>query len=224
MKTLSERIKLIRKITGLTQEQLATLLGCTDGKVKAWEHGKTLTMKRNDINTLSNEYGFNHDWLEHGEGDMMINEGDLLLRDIAITASFLNDGISFQYYKDIHASAGFGCSNGDCKPKYITLASNMIQTISKDVDAIKVDGNSMMPTIEDEDIIFVDKNDTDPVNGKIYVIYLCEEVYVKRLFIEPKDKSIFLKSDNPLFPQINPDCSDFKIIGRVIANMKISKL
>ncbi len=82
----------------------------------------------------------------------------------------------------------------------------------------------MSPTIEDEEILFVDKIDTNPKDGKIFVVLLCDEVYVKRLFIEPKTKEIFLQSDNPIFPKLKVDCEDFKIIGRVIANMSITKL
>jgi len=224
MNDLADRIRLVRKTLGVNQVELADIFGCTDGKIKAWEQGNTKHMKPRDILILTNKYGFNYEWLESGTGDMMQNTGDLLLHDISITSGLLNSGISIPYYKDINASAGYGCTNSDCKPTYITLAPSMIPSSSKKIDAIKVAGNSMSPTIEDEEIIFVDKNDIQPIEGKIYVIYLCEEVYVKRLFIEPKSKAIFLKSDNPIFPQIDADCEDFKIIGRVIANMKISKL
>ena len=224
MKELSDRIKLIRKKIGVNQQGLADILGCTDGKIKGWEQGKTKTIKYKDMMLLTNKYGFSQEWIEDGKGEMMINKGDLLLKDIAATAAMLNSNISIPFYKDINASAGYGCTNSECEPSYITLDPSMLPSMSTHIDAISVMGNSMSGTVEDEDIIFVDKNDTQPINGKIYVVYLCEEVYVKRLFIDPNTKKIILQSDNPLFPQFEADCEDFKVIGRVVANMNISKL
>ncbi|MCX6076023.1 MAG: hypothetical protein NTW78_03960 [Campylobacterales bacterium] len=225
MQDLSDRIKMVRKVIGVSQQGLADIIGCTDGKIKAWEQKTTLVMKPKDILVLVNKYGFNYEWLEDGTGDMLQVDGDITLKDIATITSMLNKSISIPYYKDIHASAGYGCTNGNCKPSYISLSPDMMPNKSSDaMDAIRVTGNSMSPTIEDEDVIFIDKSDITPKDGKIFVVYLCDEVYVKRLFIEPKTKEIFLHSDNPLFPKMETDCEDFKIIGRVIANMQITKL
>lgn len=224
MQNLADRIRAVRKKLGINQVELGDILGCTEGKIKGWEQGKTLTIKPKDTVLLESKYGFNREWLENGEGDMMINQGDLVLNDISTISAMLNGNISIPYYKDINASAGYGCTNGECKPARITLIASMLPVSGKNIEAIKVMGNSMSGTIEDDDVIFINKDDCEVQDGKIYVVYLCDEVYVKRLFTEPKTKAIILKSDNPLFPQLNADCDDFKVIGRVIANMQISKL
>ena len=224
MEKLSDRIRFIRKKLGINQQELADILSCTDGKIKGWEQDKTKNIKLKDSTLLSERYGFSKEWIEDGVGEAIPNNGDLLLGDISAVSAMFSKTISIPYYKDINASAGYGCTNGDCKPIYINMAPDMLPTTSKSIEAIRVVGNSMSGTIEDEDVIFIDKSDTDAVNGKIYVLFLCDEVYVKRIFIEPRDKSIILKSDNPLFPQLKADCEDFRIIGRVVANMQISKL
>lgn len=225
MQNLADRIRAVRKKLGINQQQLADILGCSDGKIKGWEQGNTLSMKPLDIFTLEKKFGFNQEWLENGEGEMMTSQGDLLLKDIAQVTAIIDGNLSIPYYKDIQASAGHGCINGECISTQITISRDMLPFArSNYIEAIRVSGNSMSPTIEDEYIIFIDKNDTEPLNGKIYVVFLCDEVYVKRIFIEPKSKSIVLSSDNPIFPQLKADCEDFRIIGRVIASMSISKL
>jgi len=44
------------------------------------------------------------------------------------------------------------------------------------------------------------------------------------LLKDQSNKSLILKSDNPHYPQFTITCEDFKIIGRVIANMSIQNL
>lgn len=220
MLLLEDRIRAVRKKLGVNQQGLADIIGSSDGKVKAWEQGNTLTIKSKDILLLSNKYGFNPEWLEYGTGDMMLDKGELLLADIARTEALLSDTIAIPYFTDVISTA-------DGKPhdhSYIKLMQDFLPKHSKELEAIRINGNSMDPTILDQDIIFVDKEEREPVNGKIYLVFLCDEVYIKRIFIEPVTKEILLKSDNPIFPQFKADCSDFKIIGRVIANMHITRL
>jgi len=224
MENLADRIKLLRKKFGVTQEQLADVLGCSDGKVKAWEQGNTKNIKPKDSLKLAKHFKVSKEWLEDGVGEMIRSESDLLLDDITQTAALLDNSISIPFYKDIQASAGHGCENGDCTPTNITISKDMLPTLSDSIEAIRVTGNSMQPTINDEDVIFIDKNSTDVIDGKIYVVYLCEEVYVKRIFKQHKTKEILLKSDNDIYPDIMADCEDFRIIGKVIADMQIKKL
>lgn len=224
MKSLSERIKIVRKKLGVNQIELGEILGCTDGKIKYWEQGQTDKIKARDALILQNKFGFNQDWLMEGKGEMMLETGELLLKDIKAVKNMLDDNLDIPFYKDINASAGYGCSNGECLSTNITISKDMIPTVSKNIEAIRVSGNSMYPTINDEDIIFINKDSQEPQNGKIYVVFLCDECYVKRIFIDPKTKDITLNSDNPIFPVLKVDCEDFRIIGQVVANMKISKL
>lgn len=224
MEKLADRIRYVRKKLGMNQQELADVFGSTDGKIKGWEQEKTDSMKAKDALLLQNKFGFNQEWLMDGTGEKMLKRDELLLDDIQTTVNLLDKNIVIPFYRDINASAGHGCTNEECKGTNITISKDMLPSFSNKMEAIRVSGNSMTPTIEDEDIIFIDKNETEAINGKIYVLFLCDEVYVKRVFIEPKSKEIILNSDNPIFPQIKADCEDFRIIGRVVANMQIRKL
>ena len=69
-----------------------------------------------------------------------------------------------------------------------------------DYDAIvDVRGESMEPTIQDNDVVFVDFN-FEPIDGKIYIIQHEEDTYIRRCFFE-RDK-LTLNSDNPDYKDI----------------------
>jgi phage repressor protein C with HTH and peptisase S24 domain len=152
-------------------------------------------------------------------------EQGISLHDLSLIAHTLSDkSLTIPFYEDIKASAGTGCTNDECELQYINLIPNMLPVKNtKNIEAILVSGDSMTGTINDNDVIFIDKNQTTPQNGKIFVILMCGEVYVKRVFIDPITKKLILKSDNALFPQFEAS-EDCKIIGRVVANMSIKEL
>lgn len=229
---LEERIKTIRDTFGASQEDLLKILQdngieASIGTIKGWWQGKTKTIKPKYSIVLAKHFKISRDWLEKGEGLMKedTNDIEVSLQELSMIAHSLSeDSLAIKYYEDIRASAGTGTENGELKPAYINLLPSFLPTRSKNVVAIKVPEDSMTGTIEDGDIIFVDKNYTEALNGKIYVVLLCEEVYVKRIFKDPSNQKIILKSDNPVYPQFDASCEDFKIIGKVIANMRIKEL
>ncbi|VVO24407.1 XRE family transcriptional regulator [Pseudomonas fluorescens] len=65
---LSERIKKARKAAGLTQAQLAELVGIAQTAVSQLESGKTL--RSSYLIQIARECGVNSNWLASGEGDM----------------------------------------------------------------------------------------------------------------------------------------------------------
>lgn len=83
---------------------------------------------------------------------------------------------------------------------------------------MRVTGESMEPTLEDEDVVLVDLSQRDILTGKIYAVRIDDEIVVKRL--DKKPGQLVLISDNRQFydpleinvsEQINVD-----ILGRVI--------
>lgn len=224
MKNLAERIKLIRDNLGLNQEELAIKMLATIPVVKALEQKKTLKIKPKYAIALQNNLHINREWLENGKGDMFIKKEDnTLLEDIYKISQSL-DSLSIPFYEDIKASAGNGYINSDNPTSVIQLAPHIIPYANSHTQAIRVSGDSMSGTIEDNDIIFIDRNNHELINGKIYVLRLDDEVFVKRIFKDIANKRLILKSDNSLYPQFEIDKEDFVVIGRVIANISIKKL
>ena len=83
---------------------------------------------------------------------------------------------------------------------------------------VRVEGDSMAPTLSAGDDILVDLGDAaDRVRDGIYVLRVDDAVVVKRIALHPMGGTVTVQSDNPAYPDW-PDFNFNKIncIGRVI--------
>lgn len=83
---------------------------------------------------------------------------------------------------------------------------------------VRVEGDSMAPTLNSGDEILVDPGDSaERLRDGIYVLRIDDAVVVKRLALNPTGLEVAVKSDNPAYPDW-PDVSldQLKPIGRVI--------
>jgi phage repressor protein C with HTH and peptisase S24 domain len=128
--------------------------------------------------------------------------------------------VAIRYFSDVNASAGIGCLNGDyCESEVIYVDRNLLPNItSKRIEAIRVSGDSMTPTMNEGDMIFVDKLQHEIKNGKIFIIRMNDELFVKRIFVSPK--GYIIKSDNTDYPQFDIKKDDIEILGQVIYTME----
>jgi phage repressor protein C with HTH and peptisase S24 domain len=89
---------------------------------------------------------------------------------------------------------------------------------ASNLSIVRVEGDSMSPTLNDGDDILVDLGDAgDRLRDGIYVLRVDEALLVKRLALNPVGRRLTVQSDNPAYPDW-PDCSldDIQCIGRVI--------
>src|SRR3954454_18773911 len=83
---------------------------------------------------------------------------------------------------------------------------------------VRVEGDSMAPTLNPGDDILVDLGDAaDRLRDGIYVLRVDDAVLVKRIALHPMGRTVTVESDNPAYP----DWPNFRIdeincIGRVI--------
>ena len=83
---------------------------------------------------------------------------------------------------------------------------------------VRVEGDSMAPTLNAGDEILVDLGDClERLRDGIYVLRIDDAVVVKRLALNPTARRVTVQSDNPAYPDW-PDCSldQINCIGRVI--------
>jgi phage repressor protein C with HTH and peptisase S24 domain len=83
---------------------------------------------------------------------------------------------------------------------------------------IRVEGDSMSPTLNAGDDILVDLGDCDErLRDGIYVLRIDDALVVKRIALHPVGRRVTVQSDNPAYPDW-PDCdlSEIHCIGRVI--------
>lgn len=127
-------------------------------------------------------------------------------------------------YLDIGASAGAGALIADNERAESALAfqSRWIRRMSSGdpqaLSVIRVEGDSMLPTLADGDPILVDAADgAERLRDGIYVMRVDDALMVKRLTRNPASRGIAIRSDNPAYPSWD-DCrlADIDLIGRVI--------
>jgi phage repressor protein C with HTH and peptisase S24 domain len=83
---------------------------------------------------------------------------------------------------------------------------------------VRVEGDSMAPTLNAGDDILVDLGDClERLRDGIYVLRIDDAVVVKRVALNPLGKRVTIQSDNPAYPDW-PDCGldEINCIGRVI--------
>lgn len=83
---------------------------------------------------------------------------------------------------------------------------------------VRVEGDSMAPTLNAGDDILVDLGDAaERLRDGIYVLRIDDALVVKRIALNPVGRRVTVQSDNPAYPDW-PDCSldEIKVIGRVI--------
>lgn len=93
-----------------------------------------------------------------------------------------------------------------------SIASNGVEHLS----VLRVEGDSMHPTLTEGDQILVDTADRRLRDG-IFVLKTGESIHVRRLSLNPVTQKATISSDNPIYPSwtdIAPESID--VIGRVV--------
>lgn len=97
--------------------------------------------------------------------------------------------------------------------KIITLSDN------KNIFWLNANGDSMSPVIENQDIVLIDTSNTDISNGGIFLFEINGKRFIKRLRLRVTGE-LDIISDNDKYPlETVTNCSELKIIGRVIKNL-----
>ncbi len=130
----------------------------------------------------------------------------------------------------VRASAGPGAIPDDeTQRPYFAFDPRWLKGLtgspSSKLSVIRVEGDSMAPTLSAGDDILVDLADgPERLRDGIYVLKVDGTLLVKRLAIHPVGRRVTVQSDNPAYGDL-PDCGldEIECIGRVIwAGRKIA--
>jgi len=154
-----------------------------------------------------------------------------LARYFAISESLLggpaeetgSDGLAPVKRVAVHASAGSGALvAGEVAKAYFAFDGRWLKaltgTSAGKLSIIRVEGDSMAPTLNAGDDILVDPADCDErLHDGIYVLRVDDALIVKRIALHPVGRRVTVQSDNPAYPDW-PDCEMAEIvcIGRVV--------
>ncbi len=128
-----------------------------------------------------------------------------------------------RYYGDIYASAGGGAFNYEEEHEDIVIDKIMIEKLGglkeiKNIDSINVLGDSMEPTYNEGDIIFINRTIKDITKGGVFVVNTNSGLFVKRILLK-SDGTIDLISDNKLYGVENVPIDSVEIVGKVVGSM-----
>ena len=123
----------------------------------------------------------------------------------------------------VKASAGPGAivSEGFAKP-YFGFEERWLKALTatpaSNLSIVRVEGDSMSPTLNGGDDILVDLGDcSERLRDGIYVLRVDDTLIVKRLALSPMGRRVTVQSDNPAYPDwADRGLDEINCIGRVI--------
>lgn len=193
--------------SGLNQREFANKLRVSASHISDLVNGKS-SPSESFVRLVTLAFDVDEKWLLTGEGKIITAERQLK------GAQQPPDGY---LALDIRHAAGGG--NG----QFNELAEIIGQVVipeswaAPSIVPVKLRGKSMEPSIMNDAIVGVDKEDKAIISGELYAVMIpYEGVVVKRLFFEA-DK-IQVHSDNPLYPSFaiaHREIGDHFLIGRV---------
>ena len=194
-----------RENLGLNQQEAAEKIGIYKGDLSKLERG--VKAKRIDPFLLKKiAEGLNINYMK-----LYAIIGYVDTKDIKsnVDQSYYED--KFEYVPLFESiSAGYGSSNGEVID-YISIPG---LKNPKECYAIKVMGDSMVPTIPEGSIIIIRK-DIQLADGDMGAFMVDNDAYVKRY--NPSEKYTVLISDNSKYPPMVINAGDeFHICGKVI--------
>ena len=123
---------------------------------------------------------------------------------------------------EVGASAGPGALAGDERAHgHIGFDPGWLRRLAADpkrLSLIRVEGDSMAPTLADGDEILVDRGDAaERLRDGVYVLRIEDALVVKRVARHPSGRSLSVSSDNEAYPSW-PECDPraVEIVGRVV--------
>lgn len=224
------RIAELRTAAKLTQEELAAEIGTTANQLRKLESG---------------ERRLTHDWMKRIAAGLPGREpGDLIAEGVQLGADGVKppiprpvalpaspDGIEYggRLYVplpvyDLRVSAGPGAMNVEYpEPVHYQLASvEMLRGVTHAAFdmllLVRISGDSMFPTLQNGDLILVERTNHGIGRDGLYVFAVNYDVQVKRVSRDPRDKSLTISSDNQAYPTwTGVSDEDVHVLGRVIS-------
>ena len=223
---MGDRVKLIRKSLGMTQEQLAQRLGVGKTALSMIETGKARLSARNR-NLLVQELNVNPEWLESGKGEMF-NADPSLAASFGRGAEMAMPLQSVPLYS-MEATAGlvplFEQQSAHTPLNYIHIPN-----LPKCDGAVYVAGDSMYPLLKSGDIVLYKQlHDLEDIFwGDMYLLSIDmdgeEYITVKYVQRSEQDGYVRLVSQNPHHADKDIDMKRIRAIALVKASIRMNSM
>lgn len=215
--TTSARVRQARKHAGLTQRQLADLVGVRQPTLSDLERGESQSSAM--LIQIAAACGVNPQWLATGLGEMR-GEGSSLESGIEASSAVMMMAPEVSW-DQINL---FGIGEGDLTGSKLGKSYPVPANAGKRTFVVNVQGESMMPEYSRLHLIFVDP-DCILENGDDVVVYVADKKQaILRRYIEEPGSGRMLKALNPAFgTQYEQLDANDKVVGVVVADMRLRK-
>lgn len=217
MATLSERLTSLMYEKGISQAELARLIGIKQPSVFKILSGETRNPKK--ILEIATALNVDPHWLKTGEGDP-----DPSYRIVEVSEPQNPNTVRIDIL-DVEASAGNGAYLSPTEQGLLSQEFDLTffrqqfgRADAKHLKLITVKGDSMAPTLESGDLLYVDISENYFAADGLYVFTFDGQTFIKRL--QKVGKEMFVISDNPTYKEWTfTQDDDVFIHGRVIFSM-----
>lgn len=216
MATLSERLTSLMYEKGISQAELARLIGIKQPSVFKILSGETRNPKK--ILEIATALNVDPHWLKTGEGDP-----DPSYRIVEVSEPQNPNTVRIDIL-DVEASAGNGAYLSPTEQGLLSQEFDLTffrqqfgRADAKHLKLITVKGDSMAPTLESGDLLYVDISENYFAADGLYVFTFDGQTFIKRL--QKVGKEMLVISDNPTYKEWTFTQDDVFIHGRVIFSM-----
>lgn len=209
MDNLGQKIKTLREARGLNVSKFANALGVSHVSVLNWEKGETQNMKLESLIALSKFFSLSLD--------------DLIYGDVSESNAQEPTSTTFDVL-DIRAA----CGNGLINSEYPEVIKRLVMPIEKaqeiignmnqsgNIKVIIAAKDSMVPTINPNDLLFIDISVQQFIGEAVYILLHGGELLCKRLSLIGKNLTVISDNKNYESWLWNDKPDETRIIGKVL--------
>lgn len=197
--------------------------GMADTTVRQYVSGRSEPTLSNLLK-IARTKGVSLAWLAAGEGPKCTTPGDTTVESQTPyngSQAFADEYALIPGYH-VQVSTGNGSAfNGEEVRRHLAFRHKWIKFRGLQANKLAVvfaKGDSMEPTINNNDTLLINLDETRLTDGSIYVLRLGDDLYAKRLQVRP-DGGVRLISDNREYDPLDvahDDLEQLNIIGKVV--------
>ncbi len=226
MRTINEILDRLYKELGIKNDaEFCRKYGIKKNTLSTWKARNKIPYDL--IDEITQNENLSLDWILQGRNNIQNKKIEVKY----IEPKNTENKIDIPYYPETYAAAGAGAYNYEEAPKVISFTKAFLEELLEltkftGLHIINAIGDSMSPTIESGDKLFIlpfEIENHQIREGGIYIISCNNGVLVKRIYLNPFEGKITLKSDNTEIPDIiiaGDELNGCQIIGRVVGSIK----
>lgn len=212
--TLADRLKARTQQLGLNAVQVAEMAGVNRTFVHDIMRGRSKRPDLQKLQRVAEALKVERNWLLHGIGDIEGESPIIENPDLAFVAvPYVNARPSMGGGQMVDAEPDYG------RPYHFQQSwiRNTLRSDPTHLRIMHVEGDSMMPTLQDRDIVLVDTSRRSPTPPGIFVLHDGMGLVAKRLEHIPNSDPprVRIVSDNPHYSPYENMADEVNIIGRI---------